>query len=181
MLKFNICFIKQGSKVLLINRERPSWMGCWNGIGGKLEEGEEPRDSAIREVYEETGIDHVRLHFKGLITWSVDGDPGGMYTYMAELPEGVIYPTPVKTAEGILDWKTIDWIMHPENMGIARNIPKSIRTILFDPNCYDHHCVYENGRLIRHTSTLILPSIETDLRKRDQYLRKYTTTSSGIR
>lgn len=40
MYSFTICFIKQGNNILLLNRESPEWMGIWNGVGGKLEEGE---------------------------------------------------------------------------------------------------------------------------------------------
>lgn len=49
-LKYNICFIKQGDRILLLNREKPSWMGCWNGVGGKLEPEESPTQSMIREI-----------------------------------------------------------------------------------------------------------------------------------
>lgn len=108
MLKYNICFIKRGQEVLLLNREYPSWMGCWNGIGGKLELQETPRESMIREIEEETNIRDYVLHFKGMVTWTSDGSNfGGMYAYVAEVLESFTYPTPIKTVEGILDWKNI--------------------------------------------------------------------------
>lgn len=35
MIKYNLCLIRQGNKILLLNRERSPWMGCWTkeGIG----------------------------------------------------------------------------------------------------------------------------------------------------
>ncbi|WP_136604873.1 NUDIX hydrolase [Paenibacillus dokdonensis] len=161
MIAFTICFIKKGDRILLLNRNKSSWMGMWNGVGGKLEPGETPRESMLREIMEETGIVPERLHFKGLVTWLTESrKTGGMYTYMAELPEEFHYPTPIQTDEGILDWKELEWILHPDNRGIVYNIPKSLEKILFDEHCYDHTCTYQNGELVRHDSVRIEPDIE---------------------
>lgn len=151
MLKYTICFIKQGGKILLLNREKPEWMGAWNGVGGKIEAGETPLQSIAREVQEETGMDldvHT-IKYKGDITWT---DPeqsyyGGMYAFIAELPETYDYHTPKKTDEGILDWKDLNWILHPENKGIA-NLRYFLSVLFDDENKYEHKFVYENGNVI---------------------------------
>lgn len=149
MFIYNICFLKQNDQILLLNREKPSWMGRWNGIGGKIEGNETPRESALREIKEETGIVLDSIYFKGMVTWIVDGQlVGGMYAYFAELPSDFIYETPIKTPEGILDWKSLEWILHPENNGIADIIPRSIHRFIGDANCYEHRCFYENDELI---------------------------------
>lgn len=45
--------------VALIYKQRPDWQrGCLNGIGGKVEDGEDPLDAMVREFKEETGA-HV--------------------------------------------------------------------------------------------------------------------------
>jgi 8-oxo-dGTP diphosphatase len=151
MKQFTICFIKQGTKILLLNRESPSWMGVWNGVGGKLGEVESARESIIREIYEETGISIINPIFKGITFWFVDsGCVGGMYLYLVELPIEDTYHTPIKTFEGILDWKEYDWIMNPKNMGIASDIPKSLNHILFDDAIYEHRCFYKDGKLVDH-------------------------------
>ena len=44
--------------VLLIRKRRPAWMaGKLNGIGGKIEAGETPRNAMVREFREEAGRD----------------------------------------------------------------------------------------------------------------------------
>ena len=150
MFKYTICFIRQGSKVLLLNREKASWMGAWNGVGGHVELGETPREGILREAGEETGITLESVQFKGIVTWAVDGViTGGMYAYVAELPEDYAYETPIKTEEGILDWKELEWILHQKNVGLAANIQGSLERMLFDPACYEYRCYYAEGKLIK--------------------------------
>lgn len=44
--------------VLLIEKDRPAWQaGKLNGVGGKLEDGEDPMVAMVREFREETGIE----------------------------------------------------------------------------------------------------------------------------
>ena len=42
----------------MVKRNKPPYKGCWNGIGGKIEENENETEiqTTIRECYEETGI-----------------------------------------------------------------------------------------------------------------------------
>ena len=151
MIDFTVCFIKQGSKVLLLNREFPAWMGHWNGVGGKIEPGESPRESMVREIYEETGLTIPDVQFKGIETWFVDQQfVGGMYLYSADLPDEHIYETPVKISEGILDWKELSWITNPQNTGVASDIPMTLKHILFDEEIYEHRCSYSEGKLVKH-------------------------------
>jgi 8-oxo-dGTP diphosphatase len=44
--------------VLVLKKARPEWQAGWLNLpGGKIEEGETPREAAKRELKEETGID----------------------------------------------------------------------------------------------------------------------------
>lgn len=49
-------FSPDGSKVLLQRKLKTEYAGLFNGVGGKLEEGETPEQCMIREIAEETGI-----------------------------------------------------------------------------------------------------------------------------
>ncbi len=45
------------TKVLLIHKNRPDWQkGKMNGVGGKIEPGEQPIQAIVREVWEESGL-----------------------------------------------------------------------------------------------------------------------------
>jgi 8-oxo-dGTP diphosphatase len=174
MLKYNICFIRRGDEILLLNRERSSWMGRWNGIGGKLEHDEAPRIAMQRELEEETGITAYTLHFKGLVTWSSRGSHfGGMYLYLADVAQDLDYPTPIKMDEGILDWKSIDWILHEENGGVASNIPKVLGHLLRSDGCFDHHCFFVGDHIEAQIATEMPAEFESDNVCRERYLDKY--------
>lgn len=175
MLKYTLCLIKQGSKFLLLNRENQPWMGCWNGIGGKIEKGEQPRLSMLREILEETGIDNPHLTFKGLSTWStVEGeDFGGMYLYLAELTDEYRYETPTKTVEGILDWKEMNWILDSENMGVSTNLQSALKKIVEEESCYNYHGIFEGNTMIEQLVSPIDDSVEEDDQLRNDYLDQY--------
>jgi 8-oxo-dGTP diphosphatase len=156
MLKYTIAFIKRGNEILLLNRESPSWMGSWNGVGGKLEKDETPRDCILREIREETGIVLQEITYKGNVTWDVDQQYyNGMYAFVAEIPETYDYITPIKTDEGILDWKKIDWILHPENTGVA-NLHYFLSDMLQGIEACDYHFVYVG----KHVESFVRRKIE---------------------
>ncbi len=51
-------FSEDFSYVVLIEKSKPEWQaGRLNGVGGKIEEGEEPLDAMRREFKEEAGLD----------------------------------------------------------------------------------------------------------------------------
>lgn len=61
-----------GSQVLLVHRnKRPDDLhyGKYNGLGGKLDQGESVTDCMIREVFEESGLSATDLRLRGTINW----------------------------------------------------------------------------------------------------------------
>lgn len=150
MYKYTLAFLKQGNKVLLINRNKTPWMGSWNGVGGKIEPDEQIFYSIAREIKEETQIDiHMdHLIYKGTVTWNVfDAQGNGLYLFICELPIDFKYETPKVVAEGILDWKMIDWAVDKNNQGIARNIPYFLKHALNSKTPHNYHCTFENDHL----------------------------------
>ena len=63
------------------------------------------------------------------------------------IPDDLVYETPRKTAEGILDWKEISWILHPHNTGVASNLPKFLPKMLDDDRLYEHKCIFRGSVL----------------------------------
>lgn len=51
-----LCLLVQEDQVLLAMKKRGFGEGKWNGAGGKVQEGENIRDAAIRETREELGV-----------------------------------------------------------------------------------------------------------------------------
>lgn len=96
---------------------------------------ESPYDCIVRETTEETGLTLPQFKCKGVMKWFVDGkDLNGMYLYTADVTKEEVeaYKTPIAYChEGILDWKELDWVLHPENSGVVDNIQIMLKT-LFD-------------------------------------------------
>jgi 8-oxo-dGTP diphosphatase len=62
----NLIFLFYKDEVLLIkhNSEDKIGFGKWNGIGGHIEEGEDPSQAAIRETKEESGLDIQKINLE---------------------------------------------------------------------------------------------------------------------
>lgn len=59
MIKYVVGFLfaNDGKCVLLIEKNKPEWQkGKFNGVGGKIEEGETPLQAMVREFEEEAGV-----------------------------------------------------------------------------------------------------------------------------
>jgi 8-oxo-dGTP diphosphatase len=60
MKKYVLGFAFNAAKdwVVLIEKTKPEWQkGSFNGVGGKIEEGELPPEAMVREFREETGVE----------------------------------------------------------------------------------------------------------------------------
>ncbi|QRG69981.1 NUDIX hydrolase [Brevibacillus choshinensis] len=160
MIKYTICFLKRQSRFLMLNRLHPPIMGLWNGVGGKLEPDEAPLSGVLREVLEETGIPLKSAAYKGMVTWAIDGaSHGGMHAFIAEVPDDFDIKTPVLIDEGILDWRELEWILHPENAGVPENLPFFLPDMLAGDDCFHYHFCYSNGTITSHEKTPLSEAI----------------------
>lgn len=151
MLKYTLCLIRNGDRFLLLNRLKKPQMGTWNGVGGKMETGETPLESVIRETFEETGIQLKELVYAGNVIFRSKEGREGMYLFMADLPEGSRLETPAGTAEGILDWKPADWILHKDNRGVASNLRVYLPAVLEGRLGLEHLFTYDQGVIQDYT------------------------------
>lgn len=156
-LKYTLCFVRNGSYVLMMLRKNPPNASWLNGVGGKIEPGETPIDSVRREVHEEVGIHIRRPIFKGIVTWTGDvaeSVGGGMYVYTANWPdetggspwdlEGVV------TAEGMLSWINLDNI-RDWRVPVVDNIPYFLPKMLELGETFEYRCIYHKGELMTVT------------------------------
>lgn len=98
-----LSFLIHEDKVLLIKIAggRSGWSGKYNGIGGHVEQGEDPKSSAIREISEEAGISIDQLSLCGVMMIDVGRSPGiGLYIFVSETDFGV----PRGSKEGAPEW-----------------------------------------------------------------------------
>jgi len=97
-----LCFLHRGRQVLLLHRRRPPNSGMWNGIGGKIEPGEDPFTACVREVREETGLTIPPPSLRALLVITVKSteELWVIYVFTAPAPDGALAPSP----EGDLHW-----------------------------------------------------------------------------
>ena len=77
MKNTTLCFLVKENKVLLAMKKRGFGAGKWNGVGGKITEGEDIKDATIREANEEIGvtINAADLKNHGSIKFSFENNP----------------------------------------------------------------------------------------------------------
>jgi 8-oxo-dGTP diphosphatase len=144
-LRYTLIFLTHGEDVLMLHRRRAPNLGLWNGVGGHLEPGEDPRAGAIREIYEETGLRVPEVRFAGLLTWEgYEIEAGGLYMYTAEAPQRSFH----ENDEGEMAWKSREWVFH------SSEVVSNIR--IFAPMVLDgvppqiYHFVYHDGQIDRY-------------------------------
>ena len=114
MIEGTLCFVVRDGEVLLIEKRRGLGEGWYNGPGGKLEDGETPRECVVREVREEVGIDvdFPALERAGELAFFLDGGKRiHCHVFRTDRFDGD--PTP--SAEARPEWFPVDGVPY-ENM-----------------------------------------------------------------
>ncbi|MFZ7980951.1 8-oxo-dGTP diphosphatase, partial [Bacillus cereus] len=125
-----------------------------------------PYEGIIRETFEETGIELSSVTYKGTVVFKGKDEPQaseGMYVFVADFPDGMQMNTPLRTAEGLLEWKEIDWILDGDNRGVVSNLPKYLPTVITEENKLKHTITYDNRNIINYTTACLT---EDDANKR---------------
>lgn len=99
-----------GTEVLLIHRDRrpgDPHFRKYNGLGGKLDPGEDVVAGMCREIREEAGIECVGLNLRGTVSWPGfgPGDDWFGFIFLIRHFTGSVLPA---NAEGTLEWVPLD-------------------------------------------------------------------------
>ena len=84
---FTLCLIHTDTHVLLGRKNRGFGEGKWNGLGGKVEQGEGIEEAARREVLEEAGIQVPVVERVGMIHFEFTGNPEIMEVHIFRAKE----------------------------------------------------------------------------------------------
>jgi 8-oxo-dGTP diphosphatase len=118
-------------EVLLVNRKKPPFEGCWAIPGGFVEPNEPLESAARRELWEETGLESVRL--EQLHTFGDPGrDPRGWtisvaYLGLLEEQEAEAWRPRAGSDAGAAGWFDLDHLPalafdHADILGYARMV-----------------------------------------------------------
>ncbi|MEK6588969.1 MAG: NUDIX domain-containing protein [Chloroflexota bacterium] len=96
-----LSFLIQDDQILLLKLNRGAWSGLYNGIGGHIEQGEDPLSAARREVEEEAGLSAVEQRLAGVVAVDTGSKPGiGLFVFVGEID-----PLTVRSGrEGTFEW-----------------------------------------------------------------------------
>jgi 8-oxo-dGTP diphosphatase len=138
-----------GTKVLLIHRnarQNDAHLGKYNGLGGKMDPGEDVVACMRREIREEAGIECTHLTLRGTLSWPGFGSQGEDwlgFIFLIHRFEGTPYE---HNAEGTLSWVPVKDIMSlPLWDGDRHFLP-----LVFDEDPRAFHGVmpYANGKAV---------------------------------
>jgi len=125
-----LVFIRKDEKYLFIHKKKENSFGFkkLNGIGGHIEQGEEPYESAKREIQEETGLTVENLTLAAIVFIEIGINPGIlMFVFSAFGFTGI----PRNSDEGDLLWLSRDMI--DKRKDLVKDIPYLVDIIETHP------------------------------------------------
>jgi len=113
----DVCFIRRNGKILLLCRNREPLKNKWTGVGGKTKFDEEPLESCVREVREETGLD-IQPKLAGVLTTinKPKGSKWALFVYTARGCRGKLK----RCREGTLEWVDEEKLYEKDLTGFIR-------------------------------------------------------------
>lgn len=103
-------YLVADGRVLLVHRSREgdAHAGKWNGLGGKLEAGEDVYSSLCRELHEEAGITVTSARLRGTISWPGFGEGGEDWFGFVFVVDAWDGTPPERNEDGPLAWHDLD-------------------------------------------------------------------------
>lgn len=142
-----LAYVVRGDEVLMVHRtfrDGDQHLGKYNGLGGKLEPGEDIVAGIVRELHEEAGIDALDVRLRGTISWPGFGTGGEDWFGFIFRVDAFTGEPPAANEEGTLHWVPRDRLLDlPLWEGDRHWLP-----MLFDDSVTQFHGVmpYIDGR-----------------------------------
>ncbi len=102
---------EDGTRVLMVHRNRrpgDAHHGKYNGLGGKLEPGEDIVACLRREIFEESGLECLDVQLRGTISWPGFGKHGEDWFGFIFVVGRWTGTPPSENVEGTLAWIPIE-------------------------------------------------------------------------
>ena len=145
-LEHSFCHVINKNKLLLKLANSGVTKGKWNCPAGKIERGETPKQAAIREVYEETGLKVKKLLNHGTLRFFVDGK--GLFFRIHLFSSKKFSGRARSSSEGKVRWFDADKIPYGKMWPDDRHwIPLVLSNKRFDGDFYFDK---NNEKLIRY-------------------------------
>lgn len=106
-----LIYAQRDDQVLMLYRHKEPNLGLWIAPGGKIDPNESPRECAVRELYEETGLRALNPELRAIVT-EVSPDPDWqwlMFIYRTQVEPGAENGD---DREGRLQWFHRDEVPH---------------------------------------------------------------------
>lgn len=136
-----------GRQVLMIHRNRrpgDQHLGKYNGLGGKVDPGEDIVASLRREIREEAGLECDSIQLRGTISWPGFGKQGEDwfgFVFVIDRWHGTVLEA---NPEGVLEWVDIDLILE---LPLWEGDPYFLPLVFADrPRQFHGVMPYHNGR-----------------------------------
>lgn len=149
-------FSPDGSRVLMIHRNaRPddAHLGKYNGLGGKLDSGEDVVAGMRREIREEAGLECESLKLAGTISWPGFGKNGeDWFGFLFRIDRFRGSPK-TDSPEGTLEWIEVDRVL---TLALWEG-DRHFLPLVFDRTSPQFHGVmpYQNGRPVSWSFSMI--------------------------
>ena len=145
-----------GRDVLLVHRNRrpgDAHLGKYNGLGGKLDLGEDVVAGMRREILEEAGLECLSLRLRGTVSWPGFGKHGEDWFGFLFVVDRWAGTLRTDCPEGTLEWVAVEKMQTlPLWEGDRHFLP-----LVFDPAVGQFHGVmpYRDGRPMSWTYSVL--------------------------
>ncbi len=144
-----------GEKVLMVHRHKrdsDQHLGKYNGLGGKLDPGEDVVSCMKREIREEAGIECLDMVLRGTISWPGFGKGGEDwfgFVFRIDRYEGTPF---TENPEGTLEWIPVDKVL---DLPLWEGDPHFLPLVFSDdPRPFHGVMPYDGGRPVSWSYTL---------------------------